>query len=103
MSVFTRQTEMMLKRTGDLWETQIDNECVSFYAVFDAENRLEDDNTGLPVLIQGSVITVLSSVAKKFTFGQELTDNNDDVWTVREVMKMDDGFLSRVTVVEKGE
>lgn len=93
---------MMLKRTGDQWSTQTDNECVPFWAVFDAENRLEDDNSGLPVLIQGSVITVLSSVAKKWTYGQELEDHNGDVWTVREVIKVDDGTLSRVTVVEGG-
>lgn len=92
---------MMLKRTGNRWTATIDGEPLEFYGVFDAENRLEDDNTGLPVLIAGSVVTVESSVARRFDYNQELTDSDGGVWYVREVIKTDDGSLSRCNLTLK--
>ena len=103
MSVFTRQNEAMLRRAGDVWTATIDNELVEFFAVFDAENRLEDDSSGLPVLIAGSVLTTLYSTAKKLSFGQELTDSDESVWTVREVVRTEDGTLARVNITLKSE
>jgi hypothetical protein len=90
----------MLRVAGEDWQALIpNNECVTFRAIFDTENRLEDDRTGMPVLIAGSVITCLSSVASEFVRGMKLKSPTDVTWYVREVLKMDDGVLSRVTIV----
>lgn len=102
-TLFQKSTAMMLRRTGDLWSAELDGEFTEFYGVFDAENRLEDDNTGMPVLIAGSVVTVLTSVAKKFSFDHELTDQNGSIWLCREVVRIDDGFLSRCHLTLKTE
>lgn len=99
MSIWNRGITSMLRRAGEEWSTDIDGECVTFSAVFDQENRLEDANGG-QVLIAGSVVVVESSVAKKFVRQQELTNPDGDVWYVREVLKTDDGKLSRVSIVE---
>jgi hypothetical protein len=97
---FNRALAFMMKRTGDQWTTTLNEECVTFNGIFDAENRLEDDATGNSVLITGSVLTVETSIAKHFAFNQALTDDTGTVWYCREVLKIDDGALSRCTIVE---
>lgn len=100
MSLFTKGLNRMLRVAGEDWQALIPNdECVEFKAIFDSENRLEDDATGMPVLITGSVITCLTSVADRFVRGMTLKSPTDMSWYVREVLKVDDGALSRVTIV----
>lgn len=101
MSKWTKSLNLQLRMAGTKWKADVEGECLSFYGIFDAENRLETDDTGMQVLIAGSKVTVKSDLAEKFTFNHELTDENDTVWYVREVMKMEDGALSICNITEK--
>jgi hypothetical protein len=99
MSIWKRGITTMLRRTGEEWTAIVDDEAVTFYAVFDQENRLEDAN-GQTVLIAGSVLTMETSVAKRFSYNTTLTNPDGDTWYVREKLKVDDGLLSRVSITE---
>jgi len=101
MSKWTKSLTLQLKMAGTKWKTDVDGECISFYGIFDAENRLETDDTGMQVLIAGSAVTLKSEIAEKFVFNQQLIDEKDTVWFVREVMKMEDGALSKCNITEK--
>lgn len=100
MSLFTKYLNCSIRRLGSLWETSIANECVKFYGVFDAENRLEVDGSGMNVLVAGSALQCETRIAKDFAYNQPLTDEHGTIWYAREVMKIDDGAISRVVLVE---
>lgn len=103
MSIWTRAINYQLRKMGSVWEATIDGECQQFYGIFDAENRLQEDGSGMQVLIAGSVLTVNSDIAKHFGFNHQLKDERGTVWYCREVLKVDDGALSRCTLTEKPE
>lgn len=101
MGLFDAPTAMMLRTVGELWTANYDGSSVSFYGTFDAENILQDDASGQPIVVTGSVLVCLSSIASNFTpETQVVVDPNGVQWRVREVLKVDDGILSRCTLVE---
>jgi hypothetical protein len=97
--IWTKQATKLIKKTGELWrqsDTQSD-----FWAIFDAQNLLQADTSGQTVVIAGSTLTVISSVGVLLTYGtpiERLSDHSG--WYVRESLKIDDGLLSRVSIVE---
>jgi hypothetical protein len=101
MSIFTKDVTSQLKNVGDLWTTSIDGSCISFYAIFDAENKLETDGTGMTVIIQGSSLICETSIAKQFQTNQVIEDQDGLFWYVREHLKQDDGYLSRCSLTEQ--
>lgn len=100
MSAFDRFITSAFRRVGSLWEASIDSECTTFYGVFDAENRLESDATGMNVIIAGSVLHAPTSIAHKLTYGQTITDDKGKEWIVRDILRIDDGAVSRISLVE---
>lgn len=100
MSVFTKHLKTQLKRCGTLWNTDIDNECVSFYAVFDSEQTVQTDTTGLTALITGCVLTMETDIAVNLAYNQILNDENEKQWYAREVTMIGDGSESKITLVE---
>lgn len=91
---------MMLRRTGELWTTEIDGECVEFYGIFDDEEGLENDATGKPVVVRRAVLLTETKVARKFGFKHVLKDEDDVSWHVHETLKESDGSLTRCVIVE---
>ena len=101
MSIFSKPVDTQLRLAGETWTTTLDGECESFYGIFDAENRLETDTAGMPVVIAGSVLTCKTSMAKRFAYNQQLTDPDGTIWYCRETLKESDGVLSRCSLTEK--
>ena len=99
--LFNKYLRPTMRRAGSEWSATYNGEAIYFYGVFDAENKLEVDGAGLNVLVAGCVLTCESRIAKNFTYNQQLTDDCGDIWYAREVMKVNDGEYSRVTLVEK--
>ena len=104
MGIFDAPVAAMLKSAGEKWTTTIKGSSVSLYGIFDAENRIEDDGTGMAVIRDGSVLTCLYSIAKDFTLpSQTLVSPDGTEWRVKERLKIEDGVLSRCTLVEVPE
>jgi hypothetical protein len=104
MTVFTRHLNMMLRRTGELWNTTLDSECVSFYGIFDVEDVNNSDSSQRIVKEAQTTLTVETWLARKFvTPSQSITDPRGCKWLVRECFREGDGALSRCVLVEVTE
>ena len=100
-NIFKKSVPVLLRRTGTLWETDINDECVEFYGVFDDEEGLETDTTGKPVVVRRATLMCETSVAKKFQFKQVLVDEDDNKWQLHETLKESDGALTRCVILEE--
>lgn len=102
-NIFTKANAMMLRRAGSLWETDIDGECVPFYAIFDDEEGIETDSTGRPVVQRRASVLCETKTAKRFVFKQVIKDDEETSWQVHETLKESDGSLTRCVILEVTE
>jgi hypothetical protein len=90
-----------LRMAGDVWEVELDGECVVFRGIFDQQDQLTQDDTGKTFKSRVSAITCRSSVAERFSVQTPLIDERGKVWYVRMVQRLDDGELSQVQIVQR--
>lgn len=99
MSLFTKMNKVLLKRAGEEWTTTVEGECLTFNAIMDDEEALENDNAGKVVVVRRNVLTVSSLVAKHFDFKQKVTKDEKEYY-VMETLRESDGSLTRCVIVE---
>jgi hypothetical protein len=98
---FVKASDKLVKRMGEKW--LISGSVVPFYGIFDAENKLQTDNSGQDVIIAGSTVTVTTPtvVLYNLAYGRPITRVSDGaVWLVRESLKVDDGLLTRISIMD---
>lgn len=102
---WNRGLSMMLKTMGNQWTTVVNGNPIQFWGIFNTADEYQDNNeSGIAQFMTVTTLNVLTTDADQFVMNQELREVcSEKVWCVARKIRIDDGLLTMLQLVEKSQ